>query len=133
MTTEELTDLDAWIAEHVLGLKHEPNPDDLTSDPSPRFYRHKTAKNERILVGTAYERKNLPNGLTHGISWANFSPTTNPAYAMVVLEVCAEKHCVMVWKSGDSWYANLSCGGERLGVAHSLPIAICLFAKALFS
>ncbi len=64
-----------------------------------------------------------------------FHPSTDPAAAMQVLEKCADKlddpkkynpGVSPITKSGGQWWV----GNQH---AETLPLAICLFAKQLFS
>jgi len=90
MTTQELRELDAWIAEHVFGV----------SVPHPFF-----------------------------------KPTEDPRGAMDVLKKCAEKHQhdIAIGTAGPTDWRVWA--GELNGAtyASSLELAICLFAKQLFS
>ena len=115
MTTQELREMDAWIAEHVMGL-----------------------------TVTVKESKTLPGIMTvgqtrGGIDLGLPNYTTDPAAAMEVLQKCAEKIrdtelAVEVYaptRSEPSWFV-LDSEGSISGIAPTLPLAICLFARELF-
>lgn len=114
---KELRELDAWIAEHVMGLvlcKRRPailNPNEFVlSIPS---------KIVRARIGT---------GPT-----INFQPTIDPAAAMLVL-----KHCIKSEKGNLG--LSMRGSGEGFGIVAkhdvyelTLELAICLFAQKLFT
>ena len=90
---------------------------------------------------TAKQLRELDNWLFENIKGlaSNLSPTQDPAAAMIVLEKCAEKLPVCVFKSAISgkWIADYeSPEGHDVGIhgdeADTMPLAICLFAKKLF-
>ena len=75
---------------------------------------------------------------------AKFSPTTDHADAMMVLEKCVGKINVTISEVGTVFVVNgrdwerLNAGNEiqpeyLTSEAETLPLAICLFAKKLFS
>jgi|ERR1035437_1173552 hypothetical protein len=118
MKDKELRELGAWIAEHVMGWK---------------IHRRNTAH---------YVEANKINDIDYFVAAPHdWSPTTDPAAAMMVLENCVEKLSsfdVCIWKGATSpfWF----CGERentrditRFSKAETLPLAICLFAKKLFS
>lgn len=131
MNDKELKELDAWIAEHVMGAKWE------SGKKSDRM----------ILAGEIIfmRDKNELRAIGYGIK---FSPTTDPAAAMQVLEKCAEgglnkgdfKLPVSIFRRGDlQWVVCENTEGEEFTrdyvvvEATTIPLAICLFAKQLFS
>lgn len=120
VTEKELRELDAWIAEHVMGLKlcHRIpailQPDEYVLSIPSKIVRAKFSSNET----------------------KNFEPTTNPADAMAVLMKCAEKtessNCIHVGLLEKEWIVGHTF--SNIGVeAQTLELAICLFAKKLFS
>lgn len=109
MTTEkELRELDALIAEHVMGYK-----------------RH----GDKIDLPIAFDGGIKRCGLD---LIQNYS--TDPAAAMAVLEKCAEKtessECLYLGIVGKEWVVGLE-SMQIEAVAHTLPMAICLFAKKI--
>lgn len=138
MNITELRELDAWIAEHVLGWKwYKYLPEDnhaysgcRTLANSRHKYLVKASGGEPLAPDAFY---NTPK------------PTTNPADAMLVLEKCV-KHLsgsdgggpalALAWL-GDAQEAyqltETDTGHGAEAVSASLPLAICQFAKALFS
>lgn len=126
MTEKELRELDAWIAEHVMGLTRAESPLHIVGGT---FAVHQSEGKVYIHVG----RNNI----------APFCPTTDPAASMQVMEKCAEE----LYEKG----ANLELGKsyddenqktewfvahDRTILSHyaaTLPLAICLFAKQLFT
>lgn len=100
-----MLELDAWIAEHVHGFKKVRRDID------------------REITGYGFDANNKFTRLP--------SPTTSPADAMRVLEKCAnECGTVKLVKIGNWWVND---GEEFEGKSGSLPLAICLFAKKLFT
>lgn len=69
-----------------------------------------------------------------GAQSACWSPTTDPAAAMAVLEKCAEKtessECLYLGIVGKEWVVGLE-SMQIEAVARTLPMAICLFAKKI--
>lgn len=107
MTANEMRELDAWIAENVMGREV-----DLTNEHLINRYKD---------GGKSVER--LPQY------------TLDPAAAMMVLEKCLEKteadDLSYIGKVGDEFIV----GHEPLKnetIADTLLLAICLFAKKLF-
>jgi len=111
-TPEELRELDAWIAEHVMGLVRH-----------PCWYTHEHWEGVwRVPDGTKGFNK--------------FRPTTDPAAAMAVLEKCAEVESpvsVATCFEAGTWSVFVGGHWDEKRSAETLPLAICLFAKALFS
>lgn len=113
----ELRELDAWIAEHVVGMKpiseNGARPTDGTEDDY--FVR------EWIHVS-----ESLPHY------------TTNPADAMAVLERCREKSqsAIAIGGKGRNDYivGEAYVGPNGISArADTLPLAIAKFARQLFS
>lgn len=100
MNEKEMRELDAWIAEHVMGLSMEEqfgNPD---------------------------------NPIRGTITPPNY--TTNPAAAMLVLEKCLTMADELeIRLCYDCEYKVFDW--SKAAKAETLPLAICLFAKKLFS
>ncbi len=142
MTTKELRELDAWIAENVMGWKWF------------RFRMKKTgtAKN----AGKGYDRWQQlvqPNDTWHlqpkwgaihqpqgegnylEVEGRNDVPhyTTDPAAAMEVLKKCQSETTVIIYASGAQPMSSICDGNGILETAETLELAICEFAKALFS
>lgn len=120
MKNEELRELDAWIAEHVMGFT-------LNSGHPPHWY---SSDSDRVYFVRLAEDDDA------AIYW---QPTTDPAAAMEVLKKCYDK-CGMIdtfrtqikpYRFGvtGKWLpaANYECEAE------ALELAICLFAKKLFT
>ncbi len=115
---QEMRELDTCVAFKVMGyLKWHPKC--MHAAEGRGFYNPKTGTLHRWLddVGPMAE---------------GFFPSTDPAAAMLVLEKCCDRVCLMVWRSGTRWYCNLTTGGDLLGEAETLPLAICRFSKSLF-
>lgn len=119
MTQQELRELEAWIAENVMKWKR-------VSGLAVRIL------DDEFFVDS--------NGCIGRFSCA-WIPTTDPAAAMMVLEKCCESMAVNVeiWKAGNGeWVCRMVVGSgfnstNQIGVANTLPLAICLFAKKLFT
>lgn len=112
MSEQELRELDAWIAEHVMGCK-------------PKFKRyasHSDWECECPLFSHGKEH------LDHGVS----DYSTDPAAAMQVLEKCvadSEGYQIHI----DDGY-SVSWGKDGCSAnGETLPLAIALFAKKLFT
>jgi hypothetical protein len=126
MNNKELRELDAWIAEHVMGWINlefytPPFNEMEQSFPDEPFWRgHKIVRDLWMAVPRY---------------------TTDPAAAMIVLEKCSKdravvvngtkgKHQIVELKRGTS---GLMSFDEEIIDAETLPLAICLFAKKLLS
>ncbi len=107
MTETEMRELDAWIAEHVIGWSYEVTGSDPTEDGYCWFD----------------ENRKFPCELPHY--------STDPAAAMQVLEKCAERSAIMIIKDDGCVVAQIN--GKRLTAdGPTLPLAICQFARKLF-
>ena len=128
MTTAELRELDVWIAKELFGW-----------DFSEKGWCM-SALQHRQMNGFYYGFP--PDSIQYkGCALPHRAPdyTTDPAAAMQVLEKCAAKIAVSarqqdggkwcVWAVDDESYKPK----ELDGYAETLPLAICLFAKKLFS
>lgn len=109
----ELSKLDAWIAEHVMGWSL-----------AKRF------DGDELIQRTLKEKK---SGLPE---WMNeFKPTTDPAAAMLVFEKLAVgSPFTHMTKLGEKWVIFKGPDSEFSNrvEADSLPLAICMLAKKLF-
>jgi hypothetical protein len=134
MKDKELRELDAWIAKHVFGCKPKPI----------------RIKDGRKTIRVEYHCLCNPS---HAVGWSQiFKYSTDPAAAMMVLEKCCEHNthgnycCVtkslpcdsMIDKKNGHWNVGVLDGeGMHIfgtsGNAKTLPLAICLFAKKLFT
>lgn len=120
MSDIEMRELDAWIAENVMG--------------------------KMISFGAVVYWHQLPSGEPKEIQDGPIDYyTSDPAAAMQVLEKCSEKmfsDCqdtnMCISKSVDGWIVDQITTGEDYGslissVGETIPITIALFAKQLFS
>lgn len=141
MTESQLRELDAWIAEHVFGYKwgHFGSVDDKTGLPElgwkepiyllePERYgveksAHELPPQHRCKVD-GWINKGLP-------SYPEY--TTDPAAAMAVLEKCREKESVTIGTLNGKCCVTKSSWSRLFVESDTLPLAICLFAKQLFS
>lgn len=107
MKTDELRELDAWIFENVLGW---------------------TPCREAAFP----HRRSFKSGESECLHYDMPEFTTDPAAAMQVLDKCILKAGTVIIGPGEN-------GGFELvsringGSATTIPAAICLFAKQLFS
>lgn len=125
MTTEQMRELDAWIAPNVMRLSLcERHPAILNPN---EFVLSIPSKIVRARIGN-----NPPS---------NFEPTTDPAAAMEVLKKCAEfgslQFSVVVWKYDGNWKIDIQAVAvkdewKKCIEAETLELAICLFAQKLF-
>lgn len=126
MTTEELRELDAWIAEHVMGwtlLKQWKESDAIfytgfPPDKASQYYAKQSQCDPEIPC-----------------------PTTDPAAAFEVLKRCVERlgHKFISVGFGNGLFhvdnmRSSTPGIDEIAVkAPTLELAICLFSKQLFS
>lgn len=118
MNDTELRELDAWIAEHVMGWTIFKTTDDWHKAGSP------TSRTIQVLDQTPHF--DIPKY------------TTDPAAAMMVLEKCGSENTIAIYFGTDGvWHVeHENIYEDRVDFqakAETLPLAICLFAKQLFS
>lgn len=133
MSDKELRELDAWISEHVMGLS--------------LCTRHIAIleENEFVLsIPSKIVRARIGNNPT-----VNFEPTIYSAATMEVLKKCAEHMKNGIWgiaspmddsvastikKPSQGWVVGFIGKPSNFDVeAETLELAICLFAKKLYS
>lgn len=134
----ELRELDAWIAEHVMGWKPT-----FAVRKGDHYYR----AGERGYTSSLYEsgcylKEEAEALLVRGedmslVPHERPNYTTNPADAMAVLEKCAEKVSLGIEISRDDsgeWFVeNIGSDSTEAVMADTLPLAIAKFARQLFS
>lgn len=126
MTDTELRELDAWIAENVMGYAWlQPIGGRYT-----RFYlvspnNHKDLKPEFVFHRKSYRDEDIENAPRY---------TTDPAAAMEVLKKCSEKYSIKIgFDVNGKWFvSHYDAKFEGVIRAETLELAICLFAKKLF-
>lgn len=137
LTEKELRELDAWIAEHS---KEYPDYHIELNVFCLRLLGWKLIR-PRSKFGPVLE------GVLHGgeIYFSCPFVTRENDSAMQVLQKCAEKlfdSCegtnICISKSVDGWIVDEITTGQDYGTliastAETLPLAICLFAKQIFS
>jgi len=111
MSPKEISELDAWIAEHVMGWKiHNRN--------TAHYVDADKVNSSDYILRAAY----------------NWSAVNTPNVAMEVLKKCIE-HCgffdaLLIGQTADG---NYFVGHNAASVeAPTIELAICLFAKKLF-
>lgn len=111
--TRELRELDAWIAEHVMGMKviskYDPRPTVGTEDDY--FVR---------------EWIDVSHSLPHY--------TTSDADALAVLRKCLEKSAfgLAIQDTTKGYSISFKIDWSHEAHAETLPLAICLFARKIF-
>jgi hypothetical protein len=150
-----IRELDAWIAEHVMGWKwmrfdapaaavNSGKKRDKWCQLVPPFEKwYQQPQLNGVICNCAIE------GMPDWTDLSVFKPSTDPAAAMQVLEKCAEngvlngefKLPVSIFRRGDlQWVVSENTEDEEESIdrtyivveAPTLPLAICLFAKELF-
>lgn len=116
MSDRELKELDAWIDTFVFGNHHHA----FVSAPGKAY-------SIKVLCGKC---NRFPGALVHQNSQFNY--TTDLAATMRVLEKCLQhpKQPQITLISADGGFGVIS-GHDTF--AETLPLAICQFAKELFS
>ena len=124
MSEIEMGELDAWIAENVMGWKlngvwHRVQKDEFALHKDGRVFIHDSIRNGVCLTVKV------------------FDPTTDPAAAMEVLKRCAGLYAVKVGgvDVNNLWMVanGLTPTMENTVRADTLELAICLFARKLFT
>lgn len=121
MTDKEMRELDAWIAEHVMGWRLSTRGGSWRStDPG--------------WIDSENELQRIQE---------NWKPSTDPAAALEVLKKCADKSDMPIEidrkrDNGGPWRVETGVLSQGLvAIAprdqNTLELAICLFAKKLFS
>ncbi len=103
MTAQELRELDAFIAEHVMGWK--------------------------VTLGSFDQQ--VCKDDKGALAYINFNPTTDTTAAMEVLKKCAVRTEVKVRHNGETWEVFGSNSSSPIS-SDTLELAICLFSKKLF-
>lgn len=118
MSDKEKCAMNAWLAEHAMDWKRVKTP---TAIVAGTFFWNKGD----VLIH--YQRNELKA----------FRPTTDRADAMQVMEKCAceTTNIEIDFRDGDTFAVGTyrRAGGIKEAEADTLPLAIALFAKALFS
>jgi len=117
MSDTEQKELNAWIAEHVMGWSKEKlgqlSCAGTFANQGGEVYIHDKGSYVRL-----------------------FHPTTDPAAAMQVLERCVDVATATIRKQSDGsfcvWWTDSETMEENYIIGKTLPLAICLFAKKLF-
>lgn len=115
MTAKELRELDAWIAEYVMGCRLVDMLRDL------KDFTFLKSDDSGVLLLMPGSKKLI-----------SFSPTTDPADAMMVLEKCVEFTSLAISNGTTGFMISDMDKKSRWEIQDSLPLAICLFAKKLF-
>lgn len=130
MSDVELRSLDAWIAEHVMGYEERQSYRGSSVIKGETFW----VVAGRAATSPAFKGQHR---------FPEFS--TEPAAAMQVLEKCGDGQLsrggetdMCIRKSVSGWIIDEITTGEDYGMlktatAATLPLAICLFAKKLFT
>lgn len=115
MTPEQMRELDAWIGRNVFGKK--------VCECFPHLWERRGTEGDSELYCTHC------NAYLSDVRLVTY--TTSPADAFAVLEKCAEKKSIEINRlvSGRWYITTLHMDVEPQS---TLPVAICLFAKALF-
>ena len=134
MNEKELRELDAWIAEHLF---------DFAWCPSVGFRKEKTSywlfepkEVERYKPEVIKHNLPLSDAYNHVAERRVPYYTTDPAAAMMVLEKCAQEDSeIRIFQLPDKSFriGSMDRKGMFLTFAQTLPLAICLFAKKLFT
>lgn len=139
MTTQELRELDAYIAEHLFGFKWghfgfvKNGLPDFEREPIYLLPPSRFDGSTHSGHGREFPRDKVDGWKYRGGN--NLVPlyTTDPAAAMQVLEKCAEKVAILDFitlaKGPDGWLVA-SCLAQA--EAETLPLTICKFARELF-
>lgn len=128
MSDKELRELDAWIAEHVFEWQRQ-------------SFDNGHAKHNLLVRDKFRTDKFVKHGWIDGNKLVETFPkyTTDPAAAMLVLEKCCEidgmDAIVEIAKTTTSWrvFNRDKSKDQCTTFANTLPLAICLFAKKLFT
>ncbi len=129
-----MRELDAFCANDVIGFRESQEPDDFTSDDVFQWYKHKAhGQTEwRVVVSHSYSNRFAPTGTPFAHSWKYFSPTVSPADAMEVLKKCHQRTEVSLRMDGKT-HQVFGSNSKAPIEAETLELAICKFAKKLFS
>lgn len=139
MSDTELRELDAWIAEHVMGWTVKSRTSPHSGSSREHFWFEPGNDIEPKYRGLTYTMS--PSGNVGGERCAPEIAhyTTDPAAAMWVLEKCCDDapNAVEIIHEFNPWEVRTRKSnkpGDFLEVhAETLPLAICLFARKLFS
>lgn len=147
MTNQELREMDAWIAEHVMGwqwFRFRMKKTDTAKNAGKGYDRWQQLipPGDNWHLHPKYNAIKQPQGkgqyLEDETDLSMFKPTTDRAAAMEVLEKCIELRPDMrgVEIRRDSARWQVESWKKNWGIsenAETLPLAICLFSRKLFS
>lgn len=152
MTTNELRELDAWIAEHVMELPPAfvVIKRGLYYRPDDKGYTIKMSEAGRYTLEQAKERECPYDEPVTYKPWECEHYTTDPAAAMEVLKKCGDfikgkdhprgsgNYYIRLYRPSmfNEWCVcrgNEDQSNTPYGQAETLELAICQFAKKLFS
>lgn len=128
LSEKQLRELDVWIAEHVMGFKSTKTPDDAF-DSNERLSFSGSAS-RRFMVSTTYQY-NGKGKWWH--QWHYYEPTTDPAAALEVLKKCYQTLSICSCKTPNGFKFWFPSEYNSAIESEALELAICLFAKKLFS
>jgi len=130
MTEQELRNLDAWIAEHVMGespLADWPTQCPACSVQVPDGYAHLATQSDRPGLDGQSARFCLAG---HRITLTR-RYSTDIAAAWEVVERLRESWSIKISSNSDGWYCGVFRSAKVVAFGKGmLPIAICLAAKS---
>lgn len=142
LSEKKLRELDAWLAEYIFGWSWWrfdcfKKPHGASGEQSRHIWCQLCSPDDLWYQQPQYNGQKI-NGPVEGISnltdLSYFKPTTNPAAAMDVLKKCIEKESCDIRINFDSRrFYVYSAKVLTPETATTLELAICLFAKKLFS
>lgn len=154
MTNQELREMDAWIAEHVMGwqwFRFRMKKTDTAKNAGKGYDRWQQLipPGDNWHLHPKYNAIKQPQGkgqyLEDETDLSMFKPTTDRAAAMEVLEKCVQSNVAGVQGNveifqepmnglfGICYTAAYKKKSIEPVFAETLPLAICLFSRKLFS
>lgn len=148
MKTTELRELDAWIAENVMGwawFRFRMKKINTASNAGKGYDRWQQLipPNEKWHLQPKYDAIKQPQGMGRYLEdetdYSSIKFTTDPAAAMEVLKKCIEIYGAATIYGGATepkvftvHVANPKASKAAYVESETLELAICLFAKKLF-
>jgi len=138
MTTTELRELDAWIAEHVMGWAWYRFRMKMKSGKGFHRWQQLCPPDETWFLQPKYDAVKQPQGIgkyqEDETDYSSIKFTTDPAAAMEVLKKIIEKEDASVIYAAPDGVSYILCSDDIPDTyGETLELAICLFAKKLFT
>ena len=137
MTSNELCELDAWIETNIFdGQKYGVKKRGLWYRPDAHGYTDRQSEAWRLSLEEAKKHEYKRGGYDEQVVIMPIDTpryTTDPADAMEVLKKCSTLTPYAISNNITGFMVSDLDKKSRYGIGETLELAICLFAKKLFT